>query len=49
LGNIFNGNINGLNFGDGIVDNERWGMRRFMSLSYMPNATGLPMNPLGYL
>lgn len=25
-----NGNINGLNFGDGIVDNERWGMRRFI-------------------
>ncbi len=24
---ILNGNINGLNFGDGIVDNERWGMR----------------------
>lgn len=29
-GNIFNGNINGLNFGDGIADNERWGMRRFV-------------------
>lgn len=29
-GNIMNGNINGLNFGDGIVDNERWGMRRFI-------------------
>ncbi len=29
-GDIFNGNINGLNFGDGIVDNERWGMRRFI-------------------
>jgi len=27
---IFNGNINGLNFGDGIADNERWGMRRFV-------------------
>ncbi len=27
---IFNGNINGLNFGDRIVDNERWGMRRFV-------------------
>lgn len=25
-----NGNINGLNFGDGIADNERWGMRRFL-------------------
>ncbi len=29
-GDIFNGNINGLNFGDGVVDNERWGMRRFV-------------------
>ncbi|MCX6257669.1 MAG: T9SS type A sorting domain-containing protein [Bacteroidia bacterium] len=28
--NIMNGNINGLNFGDGIVDNERWGMRRYI-------------------
>ncbi|MBL4656701.1 MAG: hypothetical protein JKX73_01785 [Flavobacteriales bacterium] len=25
-----NGSINGLNFGDGIEDNERWGMRRFV-------------------
>lgn len=32
---ILNGNINGLNFGDGIVDNERWGMRRFMIYSNM--------------
>lgn len=24
------GNINGLNFGDGRIDNERWGMRRFI-------------------
>ncbi len=29
-GNLNNGNINGLNFGDQIVDNERWGMRRFV-------------------
>jgi len=28
--NIMNGNINGQNFGDGIIDNERWGMRRFI-------------------
>lgn len=28
--NILNGNINGLNFGDGEIDNERWGMRRFL-------------------
>lgn len=35
----FNGNINGLNFGDGIADNERWGMRRFV---YYNNAPGSP-------
>ncbi|HOK38092.1 MAG TPA: T9SS type A sorting domain-containing protein [Bacteroidales bacterium] len=29
-GDILNGNINGLNFGDGTIDNERWGMRRFL-------------------
>lgn len=29
-GDILNGNINGLNYGDSIVDNERWGMRRFI-------------------
>lgn len=29
-GNIKNGNVNGLNFGDGIAGNERWGMRRFV-------------------
>jgi len=27
---IMEGSINGLNFEDGIVDNERWGMRKFM-------------------
>lgn len=32
-----NGNINGLNFGDGIVDNERWGMRRYI---YFNNGEG---------
>ncbi len=30
VGDILNGNINGLNFEDGVVDNERWGMRRFL-------------------
>ena len=29
-GDIFNGNINGLNYEDGIVDNERYGMTRFV-------------------
>ncbi|HQP03556.1 MAG TPA: hypothetical protein PLP11_03035 [Bacteroidales bacterium] len=38
-GDILNGNINGLNFGDGTVDNERWGMRRFL---YFNNASGNP-------
>ncbi|MDY0142055.1 MAG: T9SS type A sorting domain-containing protein [Bacteroidales bacterium] len=29
IGDILNGNINGTNFGDGIVDNERYGMTGF--------------------
>ena len=29
-GDFKNGNINGLNFGDSVPDNERWGMRRFL-------------------
>ncbi|MBO4614617.1 MAG: T9SS type A sorting domain-containing protein [Bacteroidales bacterium] len=37
VGDFMNGNINGLNFGDGTVDNERWGMRRFI---YFNNTTG---------
>lgn len=28
--NIAEGSINGLNFQDGVVDDERWGMRRFL-------------------
>jgi len=39
---ILNGNINGLNFGDGIVDNERWGMRRFV---YYNNSGGVQGDP----
>ncbi|MFA6481753.1 MAG: hypothetical protein WCW62_04175, partial [Bacteroidales bacterium] len=39
---ILNGNINGLNFGDGIVDNERWGMRRFV---YYVNTGGVTGDP----
>jgi len=27
---FINGSINGLNFGDGVTDNERWGMRRLV-------------------
>ncbi|MFA6351936.1 MAG: hypothetical protein WCW86_06380, partial [Bacteroidales bacterium] len=39
---ILNGNINGLNFGDGIIDNERWGMRRFV---YYVNTGGVTGDP----
>ncbi|OFY88123.1 MAG: hypothetical protein A2236_12315, partial [Bacteroidetes bacterium RIFOXYA2_FULL_33_7] len=41
-GDIMNGNINGLNFGDGIVDNERWGMRRYIYFSNISGTTGDP-------
>jgi len=34
--------INGLNFGDGIPDNERWGMRRFI---YFNNDQGVQGDP----
>lgn len=34
---LYNGNINGLNFGDKEIDNERWGMRRFI---YFNNNVG---------
>jgi hypothetical protein len=40
-GDILNGNINGLNFQDGTVDNERWGMRRFLYF----NNSGQGSNP----
>lgn len=40
-GDILNGNINGLNFQDGEVDNERWGMRRFLYF----NNSGTGANP----
>ena len=33
----YNGSINGLNFGDGTPNNERWGMRRFL---YFQNGAG---------
>ncbi|HSG67897.1 MAG TPA: T9SS type A sorting domain-containing protein, partial [Bacteroidales bacterium] len=39
---ILNGNINGLNFGDGIVDNERWGMTGFLFWTAGGGATGSP-------
>lgn len=44
--NINNGNINGLNFGDGVVDNERWGMRRFLYFNNDGSPTGNPESAL---
>lgn len=44
-----NGNINGLNFGDGIPDNERWGMRRFVYFNLEGNAAMTdPQNAIDY-
>lgn len=43
-GDILNGNINGLNFEDGTIDNERWGMRRF--LYFNNSGTGANDNTL---
>ncbi|MCX7955036.1 MAG: hypothetical protein N3A01_07600 [Bacteroidales bacterium] len=39
---IFEGSINGLNFEDGVVDDERWGMRRFI---YFNNCGGPTCDP----
>ncbi|PKP18644.1 MAG: T9SS C-terminal target domain-containing protein, partial [Bacteroidetes bacterium HGW-Bacteroidetes-21] len=39
---IAEGSINGLNFEDGIVDNERWGMRRFLFFNNSSGVTGDP-------
>jgi len=39
---IAEGSINGLNFEDGIADNERWGMRRFI---YFNNCAGPMCDP----
>ncbi len=47
-GNILNGNINGLNFGDGIVDNERWGMRRFLYFNNVSGVLGDPGEAIDY-
>jgi len=44
--NITNGNINGLNFGDGVIDNERWGMRRFLYFNNDGSNTGNPETAL---
>lgn len=45
LGDILNGNINGLNFGDGIADNERWGMRRFLYFNNYPDGNENTRDP----
>ncbi len=47
-GNIMNGNINGLNFGDGIIDNERWGMRRFIFYNNVAGPMGNPTDAFQY-
>ncbi len=41
-GDILNGNINGLNFEDGVVDNERLGMTGFMYFNCFGNPATLP-------
>jgi hypothetical protein len=41
-GDFKNGNINGLNFGDGEIDNERWGMRRFLYFNNEDSNIGDP-------
>ena len=40
--------INGVNFGDGIVDNERFGMRRFVYHDNDPSVTGDPRVAVDY-
>ncbi len=47
-GDILNGNINGLNFQDGTVDNERWGMRRFLYFNNTGEPTGDPSTAIEY-
>ena len=42
-GDFKNGNINGLNFGDGTIDNERWGMRRFIYFNNTTNGANTNM------
>jgi hypothetical protein len=40
--------INGLNFGDGIIDNERWGMRRFVYHNNNSSVQGDPTTGSDY-
>ncbi|GAB4283851.1 MAG: hypothetical protein Kow0068_08760 [Marinilabiliales bacterium] len=45
---LANGNINGLNFGDGVADNERWGMRRFIYFNNSGDNMGDPTIDIEY-
>ncbi|MFP4663121.1 MAG: T9SS type A sorting domain-containing protein [Bacteroidales bacterium] len=42
VADFMNGNINGRNFGDGIVDNERWGMTSFTEERNIPGPLSGP-------
>ena len=41
--------VNGLGFGDGIVDNERMGMTNFTSFENSMSIIGQPKNPMDYI
>lgn len=45
---INEGSINGLNFEDGIIDNERWGMKRFIFFNNGGGAYGDPDTDVKY-
>lgn len=45
---LYNGGINGLNFGDTIKGNERWGMRRFLYFNNNSTITGDPTSAKEY-
>ncbi|NQY67170.1 MAG: T9SS C-terminal target domain-containing protein, partial [Flavobacteriales bacterium] len=40
VGIEFNEALNGIGYGDGIIDNERYGMRRFIYVDFQAGATG---------
>jgi hypothetical protein len=48
IGIADNESVNGLNFGDGIVDNEYWGMNHFIYFHNNGAPTGGPTNALEY-
>ena len=45
---ISEGSINGLNFGDGVKDNERWGMRRFLYFNIGASDIGDPQTAIEF-